>query len=660
MASEDETSRFDPEKVLGSHHAAQPLDSDASGERKATRDPLDIAVSHDWIDQGTAARLRDAASGDTAAAVRSAFEQGLITAREYDIIVALAGLRIVAPGYAVTDLLGQGGMGAVFLATQTALDRPVALKTILVDADSQSEAILRFSQEAKAVAKLRHPNVITAYDYGNHSGRFFLAMELVEGQDLNTRLADGPISETLAWHLARQVAAALAAAASEGIVHRDIKPANILLVEPPPGTALPDGIPMVKVADFGLSFLQDQQNVDRVTSANVAVGSPHYMAPELLSGQDASPASDMYALGATVYRCVSKEPPFSSKSLPAVISEKLSGHLPRAKGISDSGADLIAAMMATNAQDRPASFLKLVQQIDQLLETGTPAASPPKFSSLSKRTMWAQIAGMIVAVLATAAIVTAVAPRPNPAQQNATKPNKALSPESRSPDVGLVLKDDVHKHMKIETGRRVSLYDGGDLEGWMADTRFGDSKRWQTARGTEGEAELLGTAGRYFRTFAPILAELEEDGQRVEHFRLEAAFRRKEGARAGILFDLADDGPYYELQVSDGLAEVFAFDDAYSTGEFVQSAKLPRSPPDGNSSDVRSDVKIDFCNGDWLVEANGQQLKPLVARVQDGGRLSPRLGLSAPDGEVRFHDLNFVELAVEEDDQNPASSENVN
>src|SRR5262249_14289018 len=134
--------------------------------------------------------------------------------------------------------------------------RPVALKTVLLSSMSDPNAIARFQQEAVAVARLRHPNIIAAYDFGRHAGRLFFVMELVEGEDLKNLIArNGALDEATVWGLARQVVAGLAHAAQEGIVHRDIKPANLLLVTPPTGFSLSPGLSMVKIADFGLASL---------------------------------------------------------------------------------------------------------------------------------------------------------------------------------------------------------------------------------------------------------------------------------------------------------------------------------------------------------------------------------------------------------------------
>src|SRR5262249_28528733 len=148
---------------------------------------------------------------------------------------------------------------------------------------------------------------------GRHEGRLYFAMELVEGEDVEQRVEQrGPLDEATAWGLARQAASGLAHAAGFGIVHRDVKPANLLLVEPPAGFPLPHGLPLVKIADFGLAFLAEEAETrTRLTATNATVGSPHYMPPEQLEGASVDVRADIYALGATVYHMLAGQPPFA-------------------------------------------------------------------------------------------------------------------------------------------------------------------------------------------------------------------------------------------------------------------------------------------------------------------------------------------------------------
>ena len=171
----------------------------------------------------------------------------------------------------------------------------------------------RFEQEAQTVARLIHPHIITAFDFGKHAGRLYFAMEYVEGEDAERYVKRlHPLDERQVWMLIRQAASGLAHAAESGIVHRDIKPANMLLVTPPKGFPLPPGVPMVKIADFGLAFLSAEVNDrTRLTSEQSTLGSPHYMAPEQLNaGGVVDFRADLYSLGASAFHLLAGRAPF--------------------------------------------------------------------------------------------------------------------------------------------------------------------------------------------------------------------------------------------------------------------------------------------------------------------------------------------------------------
>ena len=264
-------------------------------------------------------------------------------------------------------------MGVVFRARQLNLDRVVALKTILVSGLGQTDALLRFEREARVVARLQHPHIVAAYDFGQHGGRLFLAMEYLKGTDVDKWIdAEGPLPETVVWSLARQAVAGLSHAANAGITHRDIKPANMLLVDPPEGSNLPPGIPLLKLADFGLARLGGELGSDiRLTRQNTAVGSPHYMAPEQLQTGTVDARTDLYALGASVYHMLTGRPPFDLSSLTHIISQKISTGATSlrevAPGVHPETYRLVESLMAMSPENRPSEYAVLIRQIDDLL-----------------------------------------------------------------------------------------------------------------------------------------------------------------------------------------------------------------------------------------------------------------------------------------------------
>jgi serine/threonine protein kinase len=279
----------------------------------------------------------------------------------------------VISGYEILEVLGRGGMGVVYRARQMALDRLVAVKTILLSHLTRADAIARFEKEAQTVARFRHPNIVTAFDFGRHEGRLFFVMELLEGKTLEEFITrNGPVEEAFAWGLIRQAAAGLAHAAQIGIVHRDVKPANLFLVEPPAGSTLPSGLPMVKITDFGLVLLaSDAAAAARLTAAGTALGTPLYMAPEQITGSAIDYRTDIYALGATAFHLLDGQPPFEAVTLWQLLAAKTKGTLPRldslAARVSPASVELVAAMMAHDPAARVGSYEELLQRIDLLL-----------------------------------------------------------------------------------------------------------------------------------------------------------------------------------------------------------------------------------------------------------------------------------------------------
>jgi serine/threonine protein kinase len=220
----------------------------------------------------------------------------------------------VVPGYEVLSELGRGGMGVVYRAQQLALKRLVALKLIRDGALAGPQQRARFRIEAEAVGRMRHANIVAIYDVGEHQGRPYFAMELVEGPSLDIHLSGRPQPARQAAELAHALALAVAHAHAQNVVHRDLKPANILLGS--------DGVP--KVTDFGLAKRLDSQST-ALTQEGAIVGTACYMAPEQAAGQarEIGPAADIYALGAILYECLTGRPPFLADSWQQTIEQVL-------------------------------------------------------------------------------------------------------------------------------------------------------------------------------------------------------------------------------------------------------------------------------------------------------------------------------------------------
>jgi serine/threonine-protein kinase len=209
------------------------------------------------------------------------------------------------PGFEILGEVGRGGMGVVYKARQVALGRVVALKLIRGAGHLQGEHRRRFRVEAEAIARLRHPNIVTVHEVGEHQGRPYLVLEWVEGGRLTDRLAGGPLSETEAAELTRVLAGGVRHAHERGILHRDLKPSNILLTE--------DGD--ARIADFGLAKQVEEDAAQ--TRSGAILGTPAYMAPEQAAGlvHQVGPATDVHALGTVLYEMLTGRPPFLAGSV---------------------------------------------------------------------------------------------------------------------------------------------------------------------------------------------------------------------------------------------------------------------------------------------------------------------------------------------------------
>lgn len=204
--------------------------------------------------------------------------------------------------YLLKSKLGQGGMGVVYLATDTRLRRDVAIKVLPKEMASNADALKRFLREARVAARLNHPNVVAVHDVDQQRGFCFLVMELVKGCTAADLLSQGALSWTEATRLITDACRGLAAAHEAGLVHRDIKPSNIMRTN--------DGL--VKLADFGLAKAADDSHTEQksLTQSGTILGTPHYMSPEQCRGEPVDARGDLYSLGATYYTLLTGQPPY--------------------------------------------------------------------------------------------------------------------------------------------------------------------------------------------------------------------------------------------------------------------------------------------------------------------------------------------------------------
>ncbi|MGH7732364.1 MAG: protein kinase domain-containing protein, partial [Gemmatimonadales bacterium] len=245
--------------------------------------------------------------------------------------------------YRLEGELGQGGMGVVFLARDVTLDRPVAVKVIRPELAVHSSITQRFLTEARVVARLRHPSIVTVQTAGQADGLFYYVMDLVPGESLRQRLTRvGKLPTDDVTHIVADVADALAAAGRQCVVHRDVKPENVLL-DRDTGRAL--------LTDFGIARAMAAEGSNVITGQGVAIGTPTYMSPEQASGDDVDHRSDLYALGIVAYEMLAGHPPFHNASPAAIVAMQVSEPpIPVQKVRPDTPPALAGAVMRALAK----------------------------------------------------------------------------------------------------------------------------------------------------------------------------------------------------------------------------------------------------------------------------------------------------------------------
>jgi serine/threonine protein kinase len=217
--------------------------------------------------------------------------------------------ELISDRYRIEDRLGSGGMSSVFRATDTILERTVAVKILAEHLSDDERFVARFRREALAVAKLVHPNIVQVYDTGIDSGRHYIVMEYVRGRSGAQLLqAEGKLDSETAVEIGAQACAGLDYAHRHGIIHRDVKPGNLMVIGGPSG----GGEMTVKLADFGIARASEQT---RITQVGSVVGTAAYLAPEQARGDEATPSSDVYSLGVVLYQFLTGRLPYEGASL---------------------------------------------------------------------------------------------------------------------------------------------------------------------------------------------------------------------------------------------------------------------------------------------------------------------------------------------------------
>jgi Tol biopolymer transport system component len=328
------------------------------------------------------------------------------------------GTRLAA--FEIVALVGSGGMGEVYRARDTRLDRIVAIK-VLNEAelgDASPRRIERFRQEARAIARITHPNICTLYDVAQEGSTTFLVMEFVEGTTLARRLEDGPLPLATALKIAVQIADALDHAHRQGVVHRDLKPSNIMLARD-----------RVKLLDFGLAKLKEPDEraavvaatATQLTEAHTIVGTAPYMSPEQIEGRDVDARTDIFAFGIVLYEMIAGRRPFAGDSRISVLSAIVGGE-PLSLAALQPGTPpaverLVARCLAKDPDDRWQTARDLAAEVRWIAESGAPSGLAARSPSIRAReaAAWvvAVVLGSVVAGLFIA--LSRISPAPAPA-----------------------------------------------------------------------------------------------------------------------------------------------------------------------------------------------------------------------------------------------------
>jgi len=287
--------------------------------------------------------------------------------------------------YEVQAALGAGGMGEVYRARDTRLERDVAIKVLPANLSSDPSLRQRLEREAKAVSKLTHANICTLHDIGHHEGIDFLVMELVEGETLEQRLLKGPLPPEQTLRIAAQVAEALGKAHRAGIVHRDLKPSNVMLTK--------SG---AKLMDFGLAkysgpaplasaLTEMTMEQAKLTSEGMLVGTFQYMAPEQLEGKEADARSDIFALGELIYEMATGKAPFNARSRASLIAAILTTEPPPMESVQPMTpvtlGRIVTKCLAKDPDERWQSASDLAAELKWVAEGRSQAGAPASASA---------------------------------------------------------------------------------------------------------------------------------------------------------------------------------------------------------------------------------------------------------------------------------------
>ncbi len=592
------------------------MDSDFDAEKSDAF--ISAALARKLLTDHQVETLRRESAEKSLTPAQLAIESGMMKPIEAEIAEAFAAPKEMAPGFELLDVLGYGGLGVVYRAHQPHLERDVAIKAILQSRLVEQNVAARFHQEGAAIGRLQHPNIVSAFDSGSHNRRLYLVMELVRGIDLRQQLdQQGAIDVATSLSIIRQTASGLAHAYAQGIIHRDIKPGNLILTDAPAGYDLPPGVPLVKIADFGLARLSAQadaeEDVTRLTMTGAALGTPMFCAPEQLSGDPVDHRADIYALGATLVNMLAGKPPLKETSVSKLITAKLTGKKYDADllppNLPAEVRTLIDEMMAADPDDRIDSYQLLIERIDRL-QGGTAATAPGRAVGIAgdgkKRLI--RIGGIALILLVLVATVSL-----------AMRQGLFAAPDP----------------VLVQTGWQQPLFDGQDVD------LLSQSGLWSRGTDAEGGVILQGSNGSWAKAIptppdaqqgiADAVAmsvgiDLQEAGAAEVHF----GFVQQDFDNARR-FVVRYDRQQVVLGTRDGLK-----------GDFRPRGEPLRLPETSDSDGPQYQyIRVEQQAGYWYVFFNNEIVGSLRSDPDAANRF---VQLVAPSGKVHFEDIHTFGL----------------
>ena len=600
--------------------------------------------------------------------------KGFLTRKQLDLLDIIANPTSTVPGYRIDGYLGQGGSGTVYKATQLRMDRSVAIKTLNRIAAHNELTPKRFEREAKIIGRLRHPNIISAFDFGIHNEQLYLVMEFADGIDADEFLAKQQhIPEFQAWHITRQVCHALENAIQHGVTHRDIKPGNLILTTAPAGTQLPANVPLVKVADFGLAKFSDKKLDATITLDQTVSGTPFYMSPEQVKAEKIDHRSDIYSLGATTWHLITGTPPINGSSPLDVITNKMKLEddwlsEPPAD-ISNVGFELLKKMCRHDREHRIDDYSALNREIESVIQQLEPTTSvktaeftpsDTHFSVSAKVTTIHELAKTLAVEQNLKADVTSrdITSNETTRLSSSTEQSQPLITKSASGGwpisrwlpiaIGVILlpivaylfwpngqvannnpdsKNTTSSTRLVEfSGPPIFLFDGKKIEPTQKFTGT-----WEPARGVEGGTILSGNGTRNFRC---------QDANRnpLQNFRFVCGFRHHEAETIG--FQLLD-------QAGTEVWKATIKPDKATLKNGTTSSMCPLQQFDQAENYGYHQFRIEAQLDHWRVEIDDQVLSEIPkTNDQSTGEYTIQLSASG-SGAAHFEQIRFRSFKVE-------------